>query len=87
MGSEKEKEMNFESAIARLEQIVRSLENGSAPLDESLSLFEEGVRLVKFCNEKLDTAESKIRLLTKNPDGTVSETPFPPNGEKIENNE
>lgn len=87
MGSEKEKEMNFENAIARLEQIVRSLENGSAPLDESLSLFEEGVRLVKFCNEKLDTAENKIRLLTKDPDGTVSETPFPPNGGKVESNE
>ena len=43
----------FESAIARLEEIVRSLESGSAPLDESLALYEEGVKLVRFCNEKL----------------------------------
>ena len=40
-------EMNFENAIARLEQIVRALESGSAPLDDSLALFEEGVRLPK----------------------------------------
>lgn len=72
-----ESEMNFESAIARLEQIVRSLETGSAPLDESLTLFEEGVRLVKLCNDKLEHAESKIRLLTKQPDGTVGESDFP----------
>lgn len=70
-----EKEMNFESAIARLEQIVRSLETGSAPLDDSLALFEEGVRLVKLCNDKLDAAESRIKILTQTPDG-MSESDF-----------
>lgn len=50
----------FEAAIARLEEIVRALESGGAPLDESLSLFEEGVSLVKLCNEKLDAAEQKL---------------------------
>lgn len=69
-------EMNFENAIARLEQIVRSLESGNAPLDESLALFEEGVRLVKLCTDKLDTAESRIKLLTETADGVV-ETDFP----------
>ena len=68
-------EMNFENAIARLEQIVRALESGSAPLDDSLSLFEEGVRLVKLCNEKLDSAETRIKLLTETPSGIV-ETDF-----------
>ena len=68
-------EMNFENAIARLEQIVRALESGSAPLDDSLSLFEEGVRLVKICNEKLDSAETRIKLLTETPSGIV-ETDF-----------
>lgn len=69
-------EMNFENAIARLEQIVRSLENGSAPLDDALLLFEEGVRLVKLCNDKLANAESQIKLLTQTPSGMV-ETDFP----------
>ena len=73
-----EKEMTFESAIARLEEIVRLLESGSAPLDESLSLFEEGVGLVKLCNARLDNAEQKVKLLVKNPDGSVEETDMPP---------
>ena len=68
---ERERNMTFEEAIARLEEIVRALESGSAPLDESLALFEEGVGLVKLCNERLDGAEQKVRLLTKNPDGSV----------------
>ena len=71
-------EMSFETAIARLETIVRLLESGSAPLDESLSLFEEGVGLVKLCNARLDSAEQKVKILTKNPDGTVSEADMPP---------
>ena len=66
----------FEAAIARLEEIVRALESGGAPLDESLSLFEEGVSLVKLCNEKLDAAEQKVKLLTTGPDGTTSEEDF-----------
>ena len=73
-----EKDMTFESAIARLEEIVRLLESGSAPLDESLALFEEGVGLVKLCNARLDNAEQKVKLLVKNPDGTVSEEDMPP---------
>ncbi|MBQ7365048.1 MAG: exodeoxyribonuclease VII small subunit [Clostridia bacterium] len=68
--------MNFETAIARLEQIVRALENGSAPLDDALSLFEEGVRLVKLCNDQLTNAESRIKLLTQTPSGMI-ETDFP----------
>lgn len=56
-------EITFEAAIARLEEIVKSLETGNAPLDTSLSLFEEGVSLVKLCNSKLDTAEQRIKIL------------------------
>ena len=73
-------EMNFENAIARLEQIVRALESGSAPLDDSLALFEEGVRLVKLCNEKLDSAEARIKVLTETPSGMV-ETDFTKGGQ------
>lgn len=73
-------EMNFENAIARLEQIVRALESGSAPLDDALALFEEGVRLVKLCNEKLDSAETRIKLLTETSSGMV-ETDFVKGGQ------
>ncbi len=68
-----EKEMTFEVAIARLEEIVRALESGSAPLDKSLALFEEGVALVKLCNSRLDNAEQKVKILTTAPDGTLTE--------------
>ena len=69
------KDMSFEEALARLEIIVKSLEGGKAPLDESLSLFEEGVALVRLCNNKLDTAEKKVKILTENgeEDFTVGE--------------
>jgi len=69
-------EMTFEAALARLEEIVKELENGAAPLDQSLQLFEEGVRLVKFCGNRLDAAEQKIRILTKKEDGDYDEQPF-----------
>jgi len=75
---ENPEEVTFEAAIARLEEIVHSLESGSAPLDESLALFEEGVSLVKLCNARLDTAEQKVKLLTFNPDGTAEERDMPP---------
>lgn len=58
--------MTFESALVRLEEIVKSLDSGNAPLDDSLNLFEEGVALVKFCNEKLDSAEQRVKVVTDN---------------------
>ncbi len=67
--SEKKTDMNFEESLARLEQIVRALESGSAPLDQSLALFEEGVGLVKLCNQKLADAEQKIRILVSTDQG------------------
>ena len=70
---EKIETMTFEAAMARLEEIVRMLESGNAPLDTSLGLFEEGVALVKLCNSKLDTAEQKVKILTDAGDGTLVE--------------
>ena len=52
--------MTFEKALARLEEIVRTMESGAAQLDKSLALFEEGVSLVKFCTSELDNAEQKV---------------------------
>lgn len=72
----RKKEETFESAIARLEEIVRALDGGDAPLDESLALFEEGVRLVKLCSGKLDAAEQKVKILTKGEDGEIKEEDF-----------
>lgn len=57
------KEITFEAALSRLEEIVRALDSGSAPLDESLALFEEGVGLVKLCSGKLDCAEQRVKIL------------------------
>ena len=74
----KTEDMSFEAALARLESIVRMLESGNAPLDESLSVFEEGRSLVKMCNEKLEAAEQKIKILTKGEGGELVEEDFKP---------
>ena len=67
--TENQTTQSFETALARLEEIVR-------PLDTSLSLFEEGISLVKLCNRRLDEAEQKIKLLQAAPDGSMTETDF-----------
>nr|MBQ4317960.1 exodeoxyribonuclease VII small subunit [Clostridia bacterium] len=71
-----ENQMTFEAALARLEEIVKLLESGSAPLDESLRMFEEGVALVRFCGSKLDNAEQKLKILVKKQDGGYAEQDF-----------
>ena len=62
-------EMTFEAALARLEEIVRALENGRSRLEDSLALYEEGIALIRICNERLDGAELKIRQLSLTPAG------------------
>ena len=59
------KEMVFEAAIERLEEIVSMLESGDFPLDKSLELFEEGTTLVKECNKKLNSVEKSVKILTQ----------------------
>lgn len=75
---EQNKELAFEEALARLEEIVRALDGGAAPLDESLALFEEGVKLVKLCSGKLDAAEQKVKILVGGEDGNIEERDFAP---------
>ncbi len=70
------KDETFENAMKRLEEIVSLLEAGKLPLEESLSAFEEGVALVKQCNEKLTAAEQKVRILMENGDGEISAQDF-----------
>ena len=69
------KELTFEKAMDRLEEIVSLLESGDSPLDESLSLFEEGVKLVKLCNSQLEKAENSVKMLI-NQDGELVEKNF-----------
>ena len=59
----------FEEAMAELEGIVRALDRGEAPLDESLALFEKGVNLADYCQKLLDNAEKKISMITFKEDG------------------
>ena len=78
----KEKELKFEDGLKRLEEIVAKLESGNLPLDNSLKLFEEGVKLVRFCNERLAEAQQKVELLTKDQAGNViGGQPFAPDSE------
>jgi exodeoxyribonuclease VII, small subunit len=72
----KKDDVTFEKALVRLEEILKGLESGTAPLDESLGMFEEGVKLIKLCNGKLDNAEQKIKILVKNQEGEYDEQDF-----------
>ena len=74
----KEKEIKFEAALGKLEEIVRTLEEGDLPLDDSLRMFEEGVKLSKLCGQKLDAAERRIEILMKNEAGEETPRPFTP---------
>lgn len=56
---------DFESAIAELEQIVKTLEDGDLPLEKSLELYERGVALSRFCHARLEEAERRIELLNE----------------------
>ena len=68
--------LTFESAIERLEKIVADMEEAELPLEDVLKKYEEGTRLVRFCNQKLDEAEKKIEILTKKTDGSIALEPF-----------
>lgn len=70
------KEMTFEQAMKRLEEIVKQLEAGEAALDKSIALFEEGTKLSAYCNKLLDNAEQKVTIVLKGADGEAAEEPF-----------
>lgn len=70
------KKKNFEAAFQRLEEIARLMENGDTPLEESVKLYEEGCELIRFCADKLNGAETKIRKLSKSLEGTFSSSDF-----------
>ena len=69
--------LNFEEALARLEEIVRSLEGGEKSLDDSMKLYEEGVRLIRVCSSELEGAEAKIKILKETLSGDIAESDMP----------
>jgi exodeoxyribonuclease VII small subunit len=67
---------NFEAQLASLERIVRELERGDLPLEQSLELFEQGVKLSRECQERLNEAERRIEVLLRGGDGSTVAVPF-----------
>lgn len=74
-------EKSFESQMERLEEIVRLLERGEAPLSESIKLFEEGTKLSAAMGKLLDKAEQKVTVMQESEQGELTETPFVPEEE------
>jgi len=72
----KTEKVSFEKSLERIEEIVKNLERGDVPLDEALSLFEEGTKLIKGCGKMLDDAEQKVVALQKGDDGEPVENDF-----------
>ena len=71
------KKLSLEEAMARLEEIVKELENEKLPLDKSLKLYEEGVRLAGKCSDELESAKRKIQILQQGKDGAIELTDVP----------
>lgn len=67
------KEKKFEDAMRELEDIVKRLESGDLPLEESLKIFEEGVALSRYCFSKLEEAEKRVSILVKDEGGIKRE--------------
>jgi exodeoxyribonuclease VII small subunit len=70
------KPKDFETALQRLEEIVRKLDSGDLPLASLLEVYEEGVTLSRFCQTKLEEAERKVEILNKKVDGTLERSAF-----------
>lgn len=72
------KELSFENAMERLEEIASQLESGEFTLDKALKLYEEGVKLIGVCETKLKTVEGSVKILV-NKEGELTEEDFTPN--------
>src|SRR3982750_4790621 len=74
-------DLNFETAMDRLEKIVEQMESGELPLEDLIVRYEEGMNLVKVCQERLASAEQKIEIITRNSAGKPVVKEFEPAGE------
>jgi exodeoxyribonuclease VII small subunit len=77
----REAELNFEGAMDRLEKIVEQMESGKLPLEDLIVRYEEGMKLVKICQERLANAEQKIEIITRNSTGKAVVQEFEPSQE------
>lgn len=69
-------EIKLEAAMARLEEVLRALDRDGVDLEEALRLYEEGIRLVRVCNDRLDDAERRIKILKLSDGGEIVEENF-----------
>lgn len=77
-----ENKLSFEAGLERLDEIIATLEKDNVPLEDLMKLYEEGVGHLRTCNELLDTAEQKVKMLHISPDGkTARLEPFSEEGE------
>lgn len=72
-----ENRTTFEEKMKRLEQVVRAMERGDVPLEESLKMFREGTELVQSCSKILDEAQLMVKKIASAPDGSPTEEDFP----------
>jgi len=77
-------EKSFEASLSELEKIVNQLEDGDLPLEKSLKLFEDGVKLSRDCRERLSQAERRIQILLKDADGNLSLNDLEPESLRVE---
>ena len=75
------KQMGFEKALKRIEEIVEEMESGEAELDKSLSMYEEGISFIKYCSAKLDEAKKKVEILSKS-GSSLKAVPFKDNSKE-----
>ncbi len=71
-----ENELTFEQAMERLEEIVRLMESGTLSLDETVRYYEEGMRLLRFCQQKLAAAEQRVKMVVITDDGSIEVRDF-----------
>ena len=74
--AEEKKEVDFESALKKLETIVENLENGELSLESALKQYEEGVRMADICSKRLNDAEKRVEVLIKTSSGKLKAAPF-----------
>ncbi len=77
----KDSETTFKEAVEELEKITDSLESGELELEQSLALFERGVELIKYCQDKLDSAQAKVELLVGSLEGEIQSVSLEETGE------
>ena len=78
------KKMDFERSLARLEEVVKKLENANLTLDDAMRLFEEGVELSRDCQKQLEEAEGRVEILLKKAGGKIVAEPFESGAEEEE---